>query len=91
MVQLFAFRRSLRLHLRWHCVRLPSSYPPLRLRHGLITAQGGMPAAITPAIMHGITPIIVIIIVTGIWRGSRAGSAAWRRCRRAALPIPKQA
>ena len=72
----------------WHCVRLPSLYPSRRLQHDLTTAQGDTLAPITPAIMQsGTTPITII----GTRNVCRAGSAASRGCRPAALPTRTQA
>ena len=65
---------------RWHCVRLPSSYPSLQLRHGLTMAQGGTPAPITPAIMRGIITHIAIIGTRDVVAlGARGRADAGRR------------
>ena len=72
----------------WHCVRRPSSYLFLQLRHGLTTAQGDTPGPITPAIMPSIiTPIATIATLSGC----RAGIVARRKCRPVALPAPTRA
>jgi hypothetical protein len=77
--------------LRWHCVWRQSSFQPLRLRQDLITAQGGMLTRITPAIIPAISRDDITVIVTPTSRVFRAGSAAWRKCVRAALPTPMRA
>src|SRR5713101_1381007 len=75
--------------LRWHFVRRQSSHRPLRLQQGLTTAQGGTLMRVMLAITWGGTTHIVIII--GTWHADRVGSAAWRKCKRAVLPIPMPA
>jgi hypothetical protein len=66
--------------LRWHFVRRQSSHRPLRLQQGLITAQGGTTLM---RVMAAITDI-TLIVISDTWPAHRAGSAAWRKCRRAA-------
>jgi hypothetical protein len=77
--------------LRWHFVRRQSSHRPLRLQQGLTTAQGGTLMRVMLAITWGGTTHIVIIIIIGTWHADRVGSAAWRKCKRAVLPIPMPA
>src|SRR5260221_13439323 len=73
--------------LRWLFVRRQSSHPPLRLQQGLITAQGGTTLM---RVMAAITDI-TLIVISDTWPPHRAGSAAWRKCRRAVLPTPMPA
>ena len=85
------FAGALPILSRWHCVRRQSSARSPRLQQGLTTAHRGTPMHIMPAITSGgTTPIVTTaIIVTS--RADRAGTPAWRKCRREAWPIPMPA
>src|SRR6266851_2620798 len=73
--------------LRWLFVRRRSSHRPLRLQQGLITAQGGTTLMRVMAAINDIT----LIVISDTWPAHRAGSAAWRKCKRAVLPTPMPA
>jgi len=73
--------------LRWHFVRRQSSHRPLRPQQGLTTAQGGTTLMRVLAAITDIT----LIVISGTWPAPRAGSAAWRKCRRGASPTPMPA
>src|SRR5216684_30046 len=73
--------------LRWLFVRRRSSHRPLRLQQGLITAQGGTTLMRVMAAINDIT----LIVISDTWPAHRAGSAAWRKCKRAVLPTPMAA
>jgi len=78
---------SLLVLLQWHCVRQRSSARSPRLPRNLTTASAGrLTRGTSPVTPAGTTPIVTPVIIAAS-RADRAGTPAWRKCRRGALRI----